>query len=162
SAGTYYLIMRATNAGGTGANPLNLTVQPPTALTLNLSKTTLTEGEAANGTVSIYETLTEDFTVSLGASQANRLTFPATVVIPAGQTSKVFSVTALQNQAVESTVGVTLIASAAGATAAVTASIHILDDDVPALSLALDHAIVGENGGGQATQGVLTLDRAAS
>ena len=161
TAGTQNVILRATNSGGTGTAPLAITIQPATALTLTLSKTTLIEGESVSGTVSIDAPLSQNLAVSLGASMANRLTFPAALVISAGQTSKAFTLSALQNQVVEPYVSVTLIASATGSPAT-TAALQVLDDDAPSLLFTLDHTTASENGGGQAVQGTVTLDRAAS
>ncbi len=130
-------------------------------ITVSLAQSSVIEGGSVNGTVSVNVAQAADFPVTLGVSQANRLSFPATVLIPAGQTSAPFTVQSVQNTAIENPVTVSLIATAAGVTAATT-QLQILDDDTPTILFTLDNSAVLENGGPQAVRGTITLDRASA
>ena len=151
----------SSNRAGYGPSSDTITVTRvvvPPVLGLSLAAASVAEGGTVNGTVSIDKILTQPFTISLGVTQSGRVTFPASVVIPAGQTSATFAVQALQNQNVEGTVSVTLIASATGSNA-VTSELQILDDDIPAIQFTLDRTFISENAGPGAVIGTLLLDR---
>lgn len=92
--GPYVLTVRAydwvnlvttTTRSFTKAPPLPL-------LTLSLAQATVTEGSSLGGTVSIDKVWPQDIVVALGVTTANRISFPATITIPTGQTSAAFNV----------------------------------------------------------------------
>ncbi|MFT3787559.1 MAG: pre-peptidase C-terminal domain-containing protein [Tepidisphaeraceae bacterium] len=62
-------------------------------MTLTLPTATLWEGQTASGTITIGGTLATALVVSLASTDATELTLPATVTIPAGQTSATFTLT---------------------------------------------------------------------
>jgi N-acetylneuraminic acid mutarotase len=155
--------VRASNAGGSAdSNTAIVTVsQPPPLLTLTLDQASVQEGGSLAGTVSIDKTWPQDIVVALGVTTANRISFPATVTLAAGQLSAPFTIQALQNQALEPAIEVTLIASANGLTA-VTANLLVTDDDVPVVQFTLDQSSVSEEAGAVAVRGTVRLDRPAS
>jgi hypothetical protein len=160
--GANALYAESTNRAGTGpkSNTVSITkVSVPPVLALNFQQSSLTEGGSLNGTISIDKTLSQAFIVSLGVTESGRLTFPTTITIPAGQTSSTFAVQAVQNQNVEGSVSVTLIASAGGSTAVI-APLQILDDDKPTIQFELNQTTVAENSGANAVQGTFTLNSA--
>jgi ACT domain-containing protein len=79
---------------------------------------------------------TADMVVNLAASLAGQLTFPATITIPANQSSIVFNLNTINNTILEGSRNVAITASATSYTNAVK-SITILDDEVPSLSASL-------------------------
>ncbi len=162
--GVNAIFAQSGNRAGDSAPSNTITVtrrQALPVLTIALPQGTIPEGGTLNGTVSMDRTLAQNLTVALGVSEAGRLTFPASVVIPAGQTSVPFTVQSVQNNNVEPQVSVTLIASAPAATAG-TFALPIMDDDTPAILLTLDRSSVNESAGPNAVFGTLTLDRAAT
>ena len=86
------------------------------------------------GTVQIGGTSTVPLVVSLASSNASELTVPASVTIPAGQTSATFSFTAVQNSLHQGPQSVVVTATATGLTSG-TASIEVLDDNVDHFSI---------------------------
>jgi len=95
------------------------------ALTLPSS---VVEGGAATGTVSISGTLASALIVALSSDNLSRLTVPATVSIPAGATFATFALTAPDNNLVDGTQSVTITASASGFTSGESAA-SVLDED---------------------------------
>ena len=84
---------------------------------------------AAQGTIRIGGTLASDLVVSLASSDATQLGVPATVTIPAGQTSATFNVTLLDNGLHTGPQSEQVTATAAGLPAA-SSSIVVKDADV--------------------------------
>jgi len=90
-----------------------------------------TEGDGTvQGTVSIPGTLGNDFVVLLSSSDTTEATVPATLTIPAGQTSATFDVTIMDDSAVDGNQAVTITASAGGWTSG-SDEIDVLDDEGP-------------------------------
>jgi autotransporter-associated beta strand protein len=87
------------------------------------------EGQTAAGTVTIGGTLTTPLTVNLASGDTTLLTLPATVTIPAGQTTAGFTATLPDNGVHEGPKPVTVTASASGLTTGTT-SITVDDADV--------------------------------
>ena len=100
-------------------------------LTLTVSPTVVLEGDGANaatGTVAVNRTLTHDQSVALTNPAATRLTVPATVTVPAGQTSVTFAVGAVENQTLDGNATLALTAASAGFANA-SASLYVRDND---------------------------------
>jgi hypothetical protein len=89
----------------------------------------LIEGATSNGVVTIPGILPANLTVVLTSSEPNELQVPATVVLPAGQTSVGFPVAVTSFSSPEPDSTLTIFASAPGFTNA-SVSIEILDDHV--------------------------------
>ena len=126
------------------STPINATLNPSAssatgtilddetaALTLSVTPTTFSEAAgatAATGTVSRNTATTAALTVNLTSSNTDKVTVPASVEIPAGQTSVQFALTAVDNTIVDGSKTVTITASRAGLTSA-TADVTVTDND---------------------------------
>ena len=86
-------------------------------------------------TARISGTLTTNLTVALASTATNTLVVPETAIIVAGQTSVVFTATALDNGIFDGVKLVTLVGSAPGFTSAAT-NVTVLDNEVHHLSFA--------------------------
>ena len=98
---------------GTGSATLQLTDDEAAALTLS-APATLLEGASATATLTVSPAPEEDVTVRLAYSLPDELTVPATVVIPAGQTSVTFPLTALDDTVIDGDLAGTLTATVVG------------------------------------------------
>ena len=81
-----------------------------------------------SGTVQIPGTLTSALTVALASSDTSELTLPATVTIPAGQTSAAFTATVVDDAEADGAQNATLTVSAAGFTSG-TRTVSVADND---------------------------------
>jgi len=79
---------------------------------------------------------TADLVVALSASVAGQVTIPATVTIPANQSSIVFNLNTINNAVLDGTRNVDITSSAATYTSSAK-TITILDDEIPTLSASL-------------------------
>jgi uncharacterized repeat protein (TIGR03803 family) len=106
--------------------------------TLSVSvPTSAPEGSApVMGTVSISPAAATPLTVTLSSSDLTAATVPATVTIPAGQTSATFPITIMDDGAIDGTQVATITAHIANWTDA-TANISVLDNETLALTLFL-------------------------
>ncbi|HOK76896.1 MAG TPA: CARDB domain-containing protein, partial [Verrucomicrobiota bacterium] len=119
-------------------------------LTLQLSKTRLTEGESTQARITRSGDLSAPLTVALTPSNANQLTLPLTVLIPAGRDSESFTVTALADGVVDGEVMVTIGATGAGYVNG-DATLSVIDSDTPILGLLFSNAMVPEGSQVQGT-----------
>ncbi len=105
-------------------------------LMLALSASQVTEGAADGFAATLTRTgsLSQSLTVAISNDQSGRLSFPASVTIPPGQSGSTFIVTATNNTAIEGPINDTLRAAASGFVSA-RAGLTILDDDKPSLSV---------------------------
>ncbi len=92
--------------------------------------------------------------VSFDVSQENRITIPASAIIPANQAGAAFQVAAINNTWIEGNIDVVITASAAGHPDAI-ANLAVIDDEVPSLNLNLS---VGSANEGDTFQLTLTRD----
>ncbi len=134
---------------------------PANALFLSVDPTTFAEddgGAAAKASVVRNGPTTSGLTVNLSSSDP-KVTVPGSVGIPAGATSSaLFNVGAVDNAVPDGTKFVTLSATAAGLATAKT-KVTVLDDDPPALSLAVKAGlsnVVSEGAGANATRLILS------
>jgi hypothetical protein len=142
--GTRSIQLNASAAGYQSAEAaLQITDFEQLALTLDI--TTISEnGGIAVATVRRSNTDTASpLVVNLGGG-GTQATVPATVTIPAGSAQTTFNVTAIDNQLVDGTRSIQLLASAAGYESA-EASLQITD--LEQLQLTLDVASISEQGG---------------
>jgi len=119
---------------------------PPPELSLELQQTSVAENDARGVKVILHRSgvTKRALTVTLTAD-ADQLTFPASVEIPAGNASAVLTVVPKDNATVEGTRKVAIVASAAGA-ADGRCELEIVDDEVPSLTLTFSSETLTEGG----------------
>lgn len=107
------------------------TVSPSLQLIINPSSFAENAGSAAaTGTVSVAVAPTTNLTINLSSSSTNDLTVPGTVTIPAGQVSATFSLSAIDDTAVDGSANVSISAEATGYLFA-SASVTVTDNEAP-------------------------------
>ncbi|MBI5386505.1 MAG: hypothetical protein HZA90_17690 [Verrucomicrobia bacterium] len=124
-------------------------------LTLTLHTNAVLEGLGIAATVSRDGPLTDSLVVSLEALGSTRLIVPPQVTIPAGTNSGTFLVLAGDDALVQAPAEQPFDAFAPGF-ARVSATVVVLDDDVPQVTLTLGSGTVSENAGPQATHATIT------
>lgn len=127
-------------------------------LTLSIVADSVSEGAGVGATTALVSRNTEttgSLTVSLASDDTGEATVPATVTIPAGQTSATFSIDAVDDAVIDGTQTVTITASASGL-ADGTDTLDVTDDDASALSVVLSASAVSESDANPATTGVVT------
>jgi hypothetical protein len=128
-------------------------------LTVQSSMSTLTEGAgpaAAVGFISRNTPTNAPLVVPLVSSDSSRITVPQQITIPAGSRSQFFDINVGDNAVANVSTRVTISASLPGYNVQ-SAVLTILDDDTPALTLALSDPILIENA--QNPAGTLTVTR---
>jgi hypothetical protein len=128
--GTQSVDITATVAGWTPVTAaVNVHDNEVRTLALNIPTPTLSEGSApVVGTVTITGLMAADFVVSLASANTGDVTVPASVTIPAGQTSAAFNITPVDDGSDDGPQTVVITASAATFTDG-TASVTVLDND---------------------------------
>ncbi len=104
---------------------------------------------ATTMTVTRSGSTTSALTVTLASSNTSKATVPATVVIPAGQSSATVSITAVNNTTFEPSAVVTFTATATGFTTA-TDTLTVTNEDVAALTVTAVPSTISENAGASA------------
>ena len=125
-------------------------------LTLTASKTLLTEGETFQLTVTAGRALNgSPIEVSLTSEDKKRFEFPATVTIPAGQTSATVNVLCVDNEVpnLEQANKFTAVAKGYNKGEAI---VILQDNDMPVLTLTLTPSQISEAAGPTAVAAVLT------
>ncbi|WP_227687062.1 T9SS type A sorting domain-containing protein [Spirosoma arboris] len=124
---------------GTQAN--NIAIQPTPwtiqkGLFLSLSANEITEGNTTGITATVSRTgsVSAELTVTVSLTNSARLTYPTSVVIPAGYSSISFAIAAPDNTTVEGQTTDQVQVSASGYQGA-QAGLVIIDNDLPALSI---------------------------
>jgi len=125
-------------------------------LSLVISNALLVEGQTGFISVTRQGSTAAPLTVVLGSSSPGQLTVPASVTIPAGQSSAAFSTFAVDDAYVESSRGYTVTAGADGLVTA-SGTVTVLDNDHPTLLLSLDQPQIREGAGPDAA--TLTITR---
>ena len=115
-------------------------------LSLAASREELTEGESFRLTVTAQNPVKRATVVELTAEYPKRFTFPSTVTIPAGETSAVADVAALDNDVLELQTGVVFKAVAEDYLSG-ECVILLNDNDLPAIELELSPSTVAESAG---------------
>jgi len=155
--GPYELRVLVTAVGGFASErvlTVNLDLQPVLTLTLGSQ---LQEGGTLAGSVSIQRARNTDLQVTIASSQSTQLDPGPPVVIPAGQTSAVVTVSGRQDQVIEAPMNIRVTASAPGVVT-VEKTVSLLDDDWPVLTLTLDRNTVSEADGADAIQARIERD----
>ena len=115
-------------------------------LQLEGSRSELNEGESFLLTVTLPKPAKADLEVKFTAETPKRFNFPATVVIPAGNSSATVEVEAIQNTLPELQLGTAFYATATNYNKA-EALVILNDDDMPELELVLSPTQVSESSG---------------
>lgn len=133
ASGTFYIRVRGEN-NSRGEYVLNA---QEAALTLALPAD-LTEGQAATATLSVTIAPAQDLEVFLTSTNNSRLQLPASVTIPAGQTSASFQVTAKENALLDGVAHVGVMATSADASYKQAIEyVEVLDNESATLTLTL-------------------------
>ncbi len=112
------------------------------------------------GYVLLSATTSGDLTLNLTASPAGQLVLPASVTVPAGQSSASFQFSVANDAAVNLNRTISVSANASGVTAN-SGTVTVYDDDAPQMSITLPpHFLEGAFSSG--TNATLTLDRPAT
>ncbi len=143
--GTQTVTITAALAGYTSGSK-TLEVLDAESLTLTTSASSTSEnGGALTGTVTRSNTdIDSPVTITLVSSDTTEASVPATVVIPAGQPSASFPITAVDDALLDGTQRVTITTAATGYLSGARA-IDVLDSET--VSLAIQPGTIQENGG---------------
>ncbi|MEQ9410795.1 MAG: choice-of-anchor Q domain-containing protein, partial [Fuerstiella sp.] len=111
--GTQTVTVLATATGHTdGTDTLDVTDDDAPALTVSIDLSSISEnGGTAMGTVTRNTPTTADLVVTLSSSDTTEATVPATVTIPAGQSSAMFTISGVDDAIVDGTQTVEITAS---------------------------------------------------
>ncbi len=158
--GTQTATLTASAAGlASGSATLSVTdINVPT-LTLALQSHSVNENAAnpaTTGTITRNTSTSAALAVSLVTSAMNKLSVPASVTIPAGQTSVTFPVTAMNDGMIDGNVTATVTAESAGFVAGADSAV-VIDDNIPTLGLVLAQSSVSEAAGNDATIGTVSI-----
>jgi len=124
-------------------------------LFVTVDPATVVEGSVVMGTLRREGPTERPLTVTIVSSQENQLSPTPSVTIPAGADSVAFEALAVDDARAESPTDYTLVASAPAHHDG-TATVRILDNDVPSLAISLASRTVSEGGGPYATSATLT------
>ncbi len=116
---------------------------------------------ASTGTVTIPTALGADLTVDLSSADTTEATVPATVTIPAGQTSATFPIAAIDDFLADGPQVFLITASAAGYLTG-QISLTVNDDTDAPLAVSIVPAAFPENAGPAAATGTITLAAATA
>lgn len=115
-------------------------------LTLTTSKSVITEGETFGLTVTASRASTQPLVVTLISESQKCFSYPQTVTLPAGETSVVIKMTAIDDNVPSMTLSNTFIASAQSYNKG-EAVVLLEDNDIPTLNLTLTPDAVSEASG---------------
>ncbi len=117
------------------------------SLSVTIDPTSISEdGGIAMATVALSQTLDEAITIDLSNSDLDSVTLPTSVIIPAGAPSAQFAINAVDDFIVDGDANVTITASTDGFDSG-SASLLVIDDDVPTVRLEAERTEFSENGG---------------
>jgi len=140
-------ITASASSFASGSDTLDVTDVDVATLTLSIAAASITEnGGTTIATVTRNTDTTGPLTVSLANDDASEASLPTTVVIPAGQASASFTISAANDGFVDGTQTVTITASEDGHTSG-SDTLDVTDADAPTLTVAIDSASIAENGG---------------
>ena len=123
-------------------------------LSIQASKSAITEGESFTLTIATSRISSEDIEVTLSSENSKRFNFPANVVIPAGESSVSVEVEAVDDDLPSLILSNAFTASAANHNNA-EAIVLLEDNDMPMLQLEITPATVSESAGVVSVAGVL-------
>jgi hypothetical protein len=142
-----------------GAATLDVTDDDLLRLTLSIADPSVSEGAgttATTGTVSRNDgDLSHPLTVALTSDDNNVATVPASVTIPANQSSVQFAIAAVDDAIVDGTQSVSISATATDYVAD-SKTLEVTDDDLPTLTVSIERASVSEGAGAAAATGTVS------
>lgn len=142
-----------------GADTVDVTDDDAPTLTLTIAEASISETEGAAATTATVTRNTDTgstITVQLMSDDTTEATVPATVMIPAGQTSATFDIAAADDTEADGTQTVTISASVPGFTAA-SDTLEVTDNETAALTVTIAAAEISEAAGAAAT--TITIER---
>ena len=150
--GTRVVSVSVSADGFTGSFvPLTILDDEVPKLTVTLDKTSIREGDGTiTATVTREGAKDAPLTVYLSGSSGNRVSYPSSVVIPAGAASVTFEISVPDNDVAQVASDLTLRASSSGYQSAAV-SYAVEDDDVPGVVLTIAPEVVQEGGAVRAT-----------
>ncbi len=136
------------NGYSSATTRLTLVDDEKPSISVQLEPVFVTEGTdtVVRGTVSIDTVSTTDTVIKLGSSLSKQLTLPSTVTIKAGETSVSFETLVVDDSTAEIDKDVKVSAAAAGFNSG-SATVKVVDDDLPQVELVLSKDIVSESEG---------------
>ncbi|MFO1481863.1 MAG: ELWxxDGT repeat protein [Verrucomicrobiaceae bacterium] len=145
--GSQTTVITATATGvGTGTKNFSVQDNETAILTLSLPASVTEGGTAGSGTVTRSDVNSSAVMVALSSSDPTAATVPDVVVIPAGQASVTFSITAVNDTKIDGTQSTTISAAVANWTGA-SGSVDVLDNENLNLTMSAP-ALVTEGGTG--------------
>ena len=147
-----------------GSDSLTVTDTNVPTLGVTLASNLIDETDvnpATTGTVMRNTPTAAPLVVSLLSNNINKLTVPATVTIPAGQTSATFPVSVIDDNQIDGNTTVTVTAASPGFLTGSDSAV-VIDDNIPTLSLTLAQQTVSEAAGPDATTGTVAITSPAS
>ncbi len=124
-------------------------------LTLSLATSEVREGLTVAATVSRGTSSASPLTVNVTTAHPGQIIVPATVTIPSGASSVMFTVIAAADTVIEPDLVSTVTVGSTGYTGD-SEALTVIDDDLPELALVLNSASVSEGAGPNATLGTVT------
>lgn len=145
-------VLSATASTATATSELSPTAAIAAQISLSIPAS-IAEGASAQATISRDGDVSQPLTVALTSSDPAALSVPASVVIPAGQASVAFTISAVKDAVAQGARSAVISASAPGAGSATPATVAITDDDAPGLGL---QVLAGSINEGASTTGTIT------
>ena len=141
----------AYSASGWNIDDIEILGSPNASLNVALTPSTVTEGDApGNATLTISPAPTTATVVNLSSSDSSSASVPATVTIPAGQSTVAFPVTVGDDTLLNGMRSVVITASTSGYTSG-SATLVVNDNDTATLALSAPASVSENAGSGQAT-----------
>lgn len=123
-------------------------------ISLEFADESITEGESTTLTITLPRPTKENLEISIACDVNGRFDFPAKATVPAGETTSMIEVLAIDNDRIENNVDATFSASAPHYGKG-EEWLEVLDNDMPRLSLTLTPMEVSEGAGPRAIRGTL-------
>lgn len=132
---------------GIALDDIAVTTSATGVTTLALPPTAAESGAPFSGSLSVATSRPTDTAFTLSSSAPAKLALPATVTLPAGQTSIAFTATPINDALFDGSRTVTVTASPPDGAGLFTgiATLTLTDDDVPAITLTVTPSSVAEN-----------------
>jgi|GEM_PF-7020495 len=127
-----------------------------TSVTVSALSSILEGATSATGIVSLGQSSAADLVVALSSSTPSRLTVPATVIIPAGQSSTTFTLVTPDNNQVDGNHTATVTASLAGSSPGTT-TVQVIDNENRNLNLVLFYTTLVEGSAPVPSGGYVSL-----
>lgn len=150
------------SSGGIAIDDISVTTSATGVTTLTLPTAAAESAPPLSGTLSLAVSLPTDTVFTLSCSAPAKLGLPATVTLPAGQTSITFTATPINDTLFDGSHNIIVTATppaGSGLFAGIT-TLALTDDDAPVITLSVSPYTVGENA--SASTATVTLGAAPS